>query len=338
MGNINFDPELVQYIQGLYGDADLDNRTLKQLYTLWQTNPQIIKNAYQQKVNTTPIISQNNSPIISQNNSLIESKAINTVPQRISKPEIADDDLSGISNFNDAFKVARQKGLTQFKWKSTKGNPSGLFGTELKTTKKPVISQNNLPIVKQEKTSLNVPMPSNAYFINKEIIIPNKTANKTANKTVSETTSVPESKSTTNSISPVQANISRYTMNNTASGDFGIGKFLKNTVSNIGDFLVNAWNTRESSARPLTLGYGHTTAYKQGGQLNSKEEMEKSIFAKMSSKLDYISLLNGRCPEGYEVEKFLKGGCVKCRKKAMETNIFENKCGGKAKKRISKNK
>lgn len=65
-------------------------------------------------------------------------------------------------------------------------------------------------------------------------------------------------------------------------------------------------------------------------------------FAKLGAKLNYIQSLRGTCPEGYEVEKFMTGGCVKCRKKAAEgtkvVDIFKDKCGGKAKKRITKKK
>lgn len=65
-------------------------------------------------------------------------------------------------------------------------------------------------------------------------------------------------------------------------------------------------------------------------------------FAKLGAKLNYIQSLRGQCPEGYEVEKFMAGGCVKCRKKAQEgtkvVDIFKEKCGGKAKKRITKKK
>lgn len=65
-------------------------------------------------------------------------------------------------------------------------------------------------------------------------------------------------------------------------------------------------------------------------------------FAKLGAKLNYIQSLRGTCPEGYEVEKFMAGGCVKCRKKAAEgtkvVDIFKDKCGGKAKKRITKKK
>lgn len=67
----------------------------------------------------------------------------------------------------------------------------------------------------------------------------------------------------------------------------------------------------------------------------------QAIMAKMGAKVDYLSRLQGRCPEGYEVEKFMAGGCVKCRKKAEAAgssamNVFKDACGGKAKKRIKK--
>lgn len=48
------------------------------------------------------------------------------------KPEVAQDDLTSITNFGEAFRTARQRGLKQFKWRSTKANPSGLFGTQIR--------------------------------------------------------------------------------------------------------------------------------------------------------------------------------------------------------------
>lgn len=61
----------------------------------------------------------------------------------------------------------------------------------------------------------------------------------------------------------------------------------------------------------------------------------------MGAKINYISRLQGKCPEGYEVERFMAGGCVKCRRKAMAEgskamDVFKDKCGGKAKRRIKK--
>lgn len=61
--------------------------------------------------------------------------------------------------------------------------------------------------------------------------------------------------------------------------------------------------------------------------------------AKLGAKLSYAQTLRGECPEGYEVEKYMAGGCVKCKKKAegaKVVDIFKDKCGGKAKKRVKK--
>lgn len=70
-------------------------------------------------------------------------------------------------------------------------------------------------------------------------------------------------------------------------------------------------------------------------------ENNQTIMAKMGAKINYISRLQGKCPEGYEVERFMAGGCVKCRRKAMAEgskamDVFKDKCGGKAKRRIKK--
>lgn len=61
--------------------------------------------------------------------------------------------------------------------------------------------------------------------------------------------------------------------------------------------------------------------------------------AKLGAKLSYVQTLRGECPEGYEVEKYMAGGCVKCKKKAegaKVVDVFKDKCGGKAKKRVKK--
>ena len=44
--------------------------------------------------------------------------------------------------------------------------------------------------------------------------------------------------------------------------------------------------------------------------------MDGTLFAKMGARIDYLTRLNGKCPKGYEIEKFMAGGCAKCKKKA----------------------
>ena len=68
-------------------------------------------------------------------------------------------------------------------------------------------------------------------------------------------------------------------------------------------------------------------------------EGDQISMAKLGAKLSYVQTLRGECPEGYEVEKYMAGGCVKCKKKAegaKVVDIFKDKCGGKAKKRFKK--
>ena len=69
------------------------------------------------------------------------------------------------------------------------------------------------------------------------------------------------------------------------------------------------------------------------------QQMAQARKARQGARLAYLQQLNGKCPEGYEVEKFMAGGCAKCRKKQQESLMkgtpkarFEA-CGGKAKKK-----
>lgn len=109
MAKIQFDPELMQHIKAIYGDADLNGRTLKQLHQTWQSNPNSIRNAAQQKKRSTiPAIQQ--KPILGLKPS--------AVPKKINAPQqqIQNDDLRGVQGFGAAFREARKRGLTQFKW------------------------------------------------------------------------------------------------------------------------------------------------------------------------------------------------------------------------------
>ncbi len=113
MAEIVFDPELMRNIKIIYGDANLDGKTLKQIHTTWQTNPDIIRSTARQKMGNL------SAPIAAP------KTATPTPTLRLQQREIADDDLRGIKSFGAAFREARKRGLKQFKW------GKGVYGTQL---------------------------------------------------------------------------------------------------------------------------------------------------------------------------------------------------------------
>lgn len=97
--------------------------------------------------------------------------------------------------------------------------------------------------------------------------------------------------------------------------------------------LFNPKNAEEFETKISELSEGDMKElYKQYQSMGN----EQITMAKLGAKVDYLKTLKGECPEGYEVEKFMAGGCVKCKKKAMAA-AFKDRCGGKAKRRVKKN-
>lgn len=97
-------------------------------------------------------------------------------------------------------------------------------------------------------------------------------------------------------------------------------------------------NLGEEGLKQLKTTYSKIMTNKE---TNNEVEAQKTISAKLGAKLNYIKQLRGECPEGYEVEKYLAGGCVACRKKMEEgASVVERfkseKCGGKMKKKVTK--
>ena len=72
----------------------------------------------------------------------------------------------------------------------------------------------------------------------------------------------------------------------------------------------------------LTNLYKQFKSDKKGLKKLYDSYMNNIQFAQLGAKLDYINRLNGKCPEGYEIESFSKGGCVKC-KKAQKSDVIE---------------
>ena len=349
MAKVQFDPELMRNIKIIYGDADLDERTLRQLHQTWATNPDIIRRTAQQKM-----------PKLQE--AYFDAPEMPSLPTRLEPlptAEIAQDDLRGVKDFKTAFRAARERGLKQFMW----GN--SVYTTDLgQPSSKP--KQPSTIQIPQSDTQISIEAPD-LIATTKGTTggrgIPTITG---GSQPASEQTRA-EQPSSKPKVNPVQAT-SRYTMGNTVQGgDFGIHRGLQRLFNYLGD----VWNSRKSEAKPLTLSPGHTTKFQQGGTMNNQQELQKAfvayliqdaqsqgvqiqseqdlqayaeqlgedgikakyqefmqkmqggVMARLGAKLEYYKKLKGVCPEGEELVYFKQGGriCKACQKAQKGTKV-----------------
>lgn len=351
MAKVQFDPELMRNIKIIYGDADLDERTLRQLHQTWATNPDIIRRTAQQKM-----------PKLQE--AYFDAPEMPSLPTRLEPlptAEIAQDDLRGVKDFKTAFRAARERGLKQFMW----GN--SVYTTDLgqPSSKPKQLSTIQIP---QSDTQISIEAPDLIATTKGTTWgrgIPTITG---GSQPASEQTRA-EQPSSKPKVNPVQATTSsRYTMGNTVQGgDFGIHRGLQGLFNYLGD----VWNSRKSGAKPLTLSPGHTTKFQQGGTMNNQQELQKAfvayliqdaqsqgvqiqseqdlqayaeqlgedgikakyqefmqkmqggVMARLGAKLEYYKKLKGVCPEGEELVYFKQGGriCKACQKAQKGTKV-----------------
>lgn len=350
MAKVQFDPELMRNIKIIYGDADLDERTLRQLHQTWATNPDIIRRTAQQKM-----------PKLQE--AYFDAPEMPSLPTRLEPlptAEIAQDDLRGVKDFKTAFRAARERGLKQFMW----GN--SVYTTDLgQPSSKP--KQPSTIQIPQSDTQISIEAPDLIATTKGTTWgrgIPTITG---GSQPASEQTRA-EQPSSKPKVNPVQAHTSRYTMGNTVQGgDFGIHRGLQRLFNYLGD----VWNSRKSEAKPLTLSPGHTTKFQQGGTMNNQQELQKAfvayliqdaqsqgvqiqseqdlqayaeqlgedgikakyqefmqkmqggVMARLGAKLEYYKKLKGVCPEGEELVYFKQGGriCKACQKAQKGTKV-----------------
>lgn len=350
MAKVQFDPELMRNIKIIYGDADLDERTLRQLHQTWATNPDIIRRTAQQKM-----------PKLQE--AYFDAPEMPSLPTRLEPlptAEIAQDDLRGVKDFKTAFRAARERGLKQFMW----GN--SVYTTDLgQPSSKP--KQPSTIQIPQSDTQISIEAPDLIATTKGTTWgrgIPTITG---GSQPASEQTRA-EQPSSKPKVNPVQATTSRYTMGDTVQGgDFGIHRGLQRLFNYLGD----VWNSRKSEAKPLTLSPGHTTKFQQGGTMNNQQELQKAFvayliqdaqsqgvqiqseqdlqayaeqlgedgikakyqefmqkmqggaMARLGAKLEYYKKLKGVCPEGEELVYFKQGGriCKACQKAQKGTKV-----------------
>lgn len=314
MAKINFDPELVRNIKSIYGDADLDDKTLKQLYLTWQTNPDFIRNAARQK--TLQQQQYFDSPEIPR----LETPSFQR-PTRLEPPtEIAQDDLSGITNFSDAFKVASQKGLKQFKWKGTNANPSGLFTTELKkkVNRQPVIDVGD-PVMMNPYVEYTDNDTKATVYQNQ--VDKGKIAGKIAQKYVkTPSTDIYGNKVKVQYWTPVPKTKVYYQQGGAINNQEELQKaFMAYLIQDAQAQGIQLQSEQDLQAYAEQLGEeGIKAKYQEFIQ-----KMKGGTMARLGAKLEYYKKLKGVCPEGEELVYFEQGGriCKACQKSQKGNKI-----------------
>ena len=138
------DQELQSLLTMLYGNRQMGEREIAAYTKQWNSNHNgfrdNLKNAALNKIKQDKG-SQNYKPTTIDSSTI---KAMQAKPTLVSvqrdaenikpiEPKRAANDMSAIANFKEAFRAARQAGHKTFFWKKTKGNPSGMFSTDMAT-------------------------------------------------------------------------------------------------------------------------------------------------------------------------------------------------------------
>lgn len=295
--------------------SQLTGIPVQQIATYNNMQKQKLINMAQSKLPKINATQQQNTPIIKQKEYKFDKNAGR-----------AKNDMSAVEDFKQAFRQARQEGNKTFFWKKTKANPSGMFSTELASSKKSV---NEKPTDKYENVadeSIKVPLPMLAGGINRtpptlfgKPYIFNKQA------AINEDWK--------------KSGFSRPTITNPGNSmpfmtkTFADGGKIDNIVNQIitaiiqGDSRVFEMFNQlgpEGEAQIKTLikekaSKGDEAAIQANAILNNQTQV-----AKLGTKLDYLNKLKGICPEGSEKVYMAKGGCM-CRQKAAEGTELKKK-------------
>ena len=109
----------------------------------------------------------------------------------------------------------------------------------------------------------------------------------------------------------------------------------KKVTQSVGQLLQAAQSGDKKAEEQLNMLVQIVYAAEKGDQQASAQIQKikaqfngkQSVMAKQGAKLNYITKLNGNCPEGYETIKFKVGGkiCTKCEKKKLESKVQDAK-------------
>lgn len=337
MTKINFDPELMRNIKIIYGDANLDNMTLQNIYETWQRNPEIIRNTARQKMGNL------------EGPKAIRQEAT-SAPQptiQVQQQEIADDDLRGVQNFGAAFKEARRRGLKQFRW------GKGVYGTQLaqKPNSPNSPSVNLRPLPKPESSAPELPNmqnqldQGNSYIAYKQYhkryplayqskswdpdILPDERThsiwmNRGSKSPWGEESGYLEEENRGFSSYEIeqdkQKNPQYYQQGGTMNNQQELQKaFMAYLIQDAQTQGIQIQSEQDLQAYAEQLGEDGIKAKYQ----EFMQKMQGGVMARLGAKLQYYKKLKGVCPEGEELVYFKQGGriCKACQKAQKGTKV-----------------
>lgn len=320
MAKIQFDPELMQHIKTIYGDAELDGRTLQQLHQTWQSNPNSIRNTAQQKKRSAV-------PAIQQKPILGLKPSTPTIPKKINAPQqqIQNDDLRGVQGFGTAFREARKRGLTQFKW------GKGVYGTQLANGKKATVEVGtpvmNNPYVTYSQDGKRATTYQNQVdqetgehtgTIQEQWIKP-PTTNMYGQKLTPEQLKNQRSWEHIPKATARQQRV-KYQQGGAMANQEELQKaFMAYLIQDAAAQGIQLQSEQDLEQYAQQLGEDGIKAKYQ----EFMQKMQGGVMARLGAKLEYYKKLKGVCPEGEELVYFKQGGriCKACQKAQKGTKV-----------------
>lgn len=315
MAKVQFDPELMRNIKIIYGDADLDERTLRQLHQTWATNPDIIRRTAQQKM-----------PKLQE--AYFDAPEMPSLPTRLEylpTAEIAQDDLRGVKDFKTAFRVARERGLTQFKW------GKGVYGTQLANRKKATVEVGtpvmNNPYVTYSQDGKRATTYQNQVdqetgehtgTIQEQWIKP-PTTNMYGQKLTPEQLKNQRSWEHIPKVTARQQRV-KYQQGGAMANQEELQKaFMAYLIQDAAAQGIQLQSEQDLEQYAEQLGEDGIKAKYQ----EFIQKMQGGVMARLGAKLEYYKKLKGVCPEGEELVYFKQGGriCKACQKVQKGTKV-----------------
>lgn len=303
MAKVQFDPELMRNIKIIYGDADLDERTLRQLHQTWATNPDIIRRTAQQKM-----------PKLQE--TYFDAPEMPSLPTRLEPlptAEIAQDDLRGVKDFKTAFRAARERGLKQFMW----GN--SVYTTDLgQPSSKP--KQPSTIQIPQSDTQISIEVPDLLATTKGTTWgrgIPTITG---GSQPASKQTRAQQPSSKRKQLTLSPGHTTKFQQGGTMNNQQELQKaFVAYLIQDAQSQGVQIQSEQDLQAYVEQLGEDGIKAKYQ----EFMQKMQGGVMARLGAKLEYYKKLKGVCPEGEELVYFKQGGriCKACQKAQKGTKV-----------------